>query len=50
MDIPTGYVHEIVNTGTTDMVTLMWCNECYNPEKPDTIVEKVDKNESGGNR
>lgn len=45
VDIPTGYVHEIVNTGTTDMVTLMWCNECYDPETPDTIAEKVDKNE-----
>ncbi|MDE5591012.1 MAG: capsular polysaccharide biosynthesis protein CapF [Acetatifactor sp.] len=50
VDIPTGYVHEIVNTGTTDMVTLMWCNECYDPERPDTMAEKVDKNESGGNR
>lgn len=48
VDIPTGYVHEIVNTGTTDMVTLMWCNECYDPEKPDTIAEKADKDESEG--
>lgn len=45
VDIPTGYVHEIVNTGTTDMVTLMWCNECYDSERPDTIAEKVDKSE-----
>lgn len=45
VDIPTGYTHEIVNTGTTDMVTLMWCNECYDSERPDTIAEKVDKSE-----
>lgn len=50
VDIPTGYIHEIVNTGMTDMVTLMWCNECYDPGRPDTIAERVDKNESGGNR
>lgn len=50
VDIPPGYVHEIVNTGTTDMVTLMWCNECYDPEKPDTMAEKVDSTQPGGNR
>jgi len=36
VDIPTGYTHSIVNTGDKDMVTLMWVNECFNPEKPDT--------------
>ncbi len=42
VDIPTGYTHSITNEGDTDMVTLMWCNECFNPGKPDTIYEKVD--------
>lgn len=41
VDIPTGYTHSIINEGETDMVTLMWCNECFNPEKPDTIYEPV---------
>lgn len=41
VDIPTGYTHEIVNVGTTDMVTLMWCNECFDPERADTIPEPV---------
>lgn len=41
VDIPTGYTHSIVNEGTTDLVTLMWCNECFDPEKPDTIYETV---------
>lgn len=41
VDIPTGYTHNIINTGDTDMVTLMWCNECFNPNKPDTIYEPV---------
>jgi len=43
VDIPTGYTHSIINEGDTDMVTLMWCNECFNPGKPDTIYETVDK-------
>lgn len=43
VDIPTGYTHSIVNEGDTDMVTLMWCNECFNPGRPDTIYEEVEK-------
>ncbi len=41
VDIPTGYTHSIINEGETDMVTLMWCNECFNPDRPDTIYEPV---------
>lgn len=41
VDIPPGYTHNIENTGKTDMVTFMWANECFNPDKPDTIVEEV---------
>lgn len=43
VDIPTGYTHAIINEGDTDMVTLMWCNECFNPDRPDTIYETVEK-------
>ncbi|MCM1191836.1 MAG: capsular polysaccharide biosynthesis protein CapF [Butyrivibrio sp.] len=49
VDIPVGYIHEIVNTGTTDLVTLMWSNECYDPERPDTMTERVDRDIKGGN-
>mgnify|MGYP002513258146 CR=1 FL=1 len=45
VDIPTGYTHNIINVGETDMVTLMWCNECFNPDKPDTIFEPVNREE-----
>lgn len=41
VDIPTGYTHNIENLGDTDMVTVMWCNECFNPDKPDTFFEEV---------
>lgn len=41
VDIPTGYTHNISNTGTTDLVTVMWCNEMFIPESPDTYFETV---------
>ncbi|MEG0546553.1 MAG: capsular polysaccharide biosynthesis protein CapF [Oscillospiraceae bacterium] len=41
VDIPTGYTHNIENLGETDMVTFMWCNECFNKEKPDTYFLEV---------
>lgn len=41
IDIPTGYTHNIENLGDTDMVTFMWANECFDPEKPDTYYEEV---------
>jgi UDP-2-acetamido-2,6-beta-L-arabino-hexul-4-ose reductase len=36
VDIPIGYTHNIENLGDTDMVTVMWVNESFDPEKPDT--------------
>lgn len=41
VDIPTGYTHSIVNIGESDLVTVMWANECFNPEKPDTYFMEV---------
>lgn len=41
VDIPVGYTHNIENLGDTDMVTFMWCNECFDPDKPDTFFEEV---------
>ena len=43
VDIPTGYTHNIINEGDTDLVTFMWCNECFDPEKPDTYFLKVEE-------
>ena len=37
VDIPPGYTHNIENTGDTDMITLMWANECFDPAHPDTF-------------
>ena len=37
-----GYTHNIINlSDTEDLVTVMYCNEVFNPNKPDTFFEKV---------
>lgn len=41
VDIPTGYTHNIENLGNKDMVTIMWANEQYDPENPDTYFLEV---------
>lgn len=41
VDIPTGYTHSIINVGDTDLVTIMWANECFDPDKPDTYFLEV---------
>ncbi|MFC7550573.1 NAD-dependent epimerase/dehydratase family protein [Plantactinospora sp. GCM10030261] len=43
VDMPTGWVHHITNTGTADLVTLFWANELYDPSRPDTYPEPVDQ-------
>ena len=38
-----GYTHNIINlSDTDDLVTVMWANECFDPNKPDTFFEKVE--------
>lgn len=41
IDIPPGYTHNIENIGELDMVTLMWANESFDPNKPDTYFKEV---------
>jgi len=41
VDIPTGYTHNIENLGDSDMITIMWANEPFDPEKPDTYYLEV---------
>lgn len=41
VDIPCGYTHNIENIGEGDMVTLMWANECFDPQRPDTFYLPV---------
>lgn len=41
VDIPVGYTHNIENLGEKDMVTVMWVNEPFDPESPDTFYLEV---------
>lgn len=37
-----GYTHNIINlSDTEDLVTVMYCNEIFNPNRPDTFFDKV---------
>ena len=37
-----GYTHNIINlSDTEDLVTVMWANEQFDPNRPDTFGEKV---------
>lgn len=41
IDIPVGYTHSIENVGTVDLVTVMWVNEAFDPNRPDTYFMEV---------
>lgn len=41
VDIPVGYTHNIENTGENEMVTIMWVNELFDQENPDTYYLEV---------
>ncbi|MEG1931677.1 MAG: NAD-dependent epimerase/dehydratase family protein [Pygmaiobacter sp.] len=42
VDIPVGYTHCITNEGPGDLVTVMWVNESFDPEHPDTYFLPVE--------
>lgn len=41
VDIPPGYIHNITNYGDSDLITIMWANELFDDNKPDTFYEEV---------
>ncbi len=40
--IPPGYIHDVTNTGTDDMLMLIWASEVFDPNRPDTYAAKMD--------
>ena len=36
-----GWSHDITNIGTEDMIVMLWANEIFDPDNPDTIAHKV---------
>ena len=41
VDVPTGYRHSLVNLGKDDMITIIWANELFDRDRPDTNYEEV---------
>jgi UDP-2-acetamido-2,6-beta-L-arabino-hexul-4-ose reductase len=41
VDIPCGYTHNIENVGSAPLITIMWANEPFDPDHPDTFREEV---------
>ena len=41
VDMPIWYTHNIKNIGDTELVTMFWINEPYNPEDSDTYFVEV---------
>ena len=41
VDIPPGYTHSIENIGSTELVTLFWASEVFDPAEPDTYAMNV---------
>lgn len=36
-----GWSHDITNVGDDEMVVMLWANENFNPDNPDTVAHKV---------
>jgi len=41
LDIPPGWTHSITNIGDTDLITIFWANEIFDPSRPDTYFAEV---------
>lgn len=37
-----GWVHSVTNAGTDELIVMLWANEIFNRDLPDTIAQKVD--------
>ena len=41
VDIPPGFTHQIENLGDEDLIAIMWANEAFDPDCPDTFFMEV---------
>lgn len=41
--IPVGYTHNIKNIGDGEMILVIWCNELFDKDRPDTYFKKVEE-------
>jgi len=45
VDMPTMWVHNITNTGVSELTTLFWTHELFDPASPDTFPQAVQKDQ-----
>jgi UDP-2-acetamido-2,6-beta-L-arabino-hexul-4-ose reductase len=50
VEIPPGLTHSITNVGNSEMITLFWASEVFDPQRPDTIFLPVDQAPPPGNQ
>jgi UDP-2-acetamido-2,6-beta-L-arabino-hexul-4-ose reductase len=43
VDTAPGWAHDITNIGDSELVVVLWANELFNPDRPDTIASEVAK-------
>lgn len=48
IDMPTMWAHKIVNTGDSEVTTLFWANEVFDPDDSDTYRERVGTTDENG--
>tara|TARA_B110001450_G_C17652370_1_gene493843 strand:- start:658 stop:1761 length:1104 start_codon:yes stop_codon:yes gene_type:complete len=41
VDTIPGWVHDITNTGMNDLIVMLWANEIFNKDLPDTIAHEI---------
>ena len=41
VDTIPGWAHDVTNVGSDEIVVMLWANENFEPQKPDTISMKV---------
>lgn len=41
IDMPLNWTHNIINTGEKEMKLIVWVNEVFDPQNPDTYAEEV---------
>ncbi|MGB3807124.1 MAG: NAD-dependent epimerase/dehydratase family protein [Erythrobacter sp.] len=42
VDTIPGWVHDITNTGEDEMIVVLWANELFEPERPDTVARSLE--------
>ncbi len=43
VEIPPGYVHAVENTGAADMAMIIWANQIFDPDAPDTYPAQIQR-------